>query len=144
MQCNILRLGSIQKAKNRHHQIFNGISPTMLYHLMQSRIARSVITNFCNQCILNCSFPNEMKISKIVPVSKLNMLPHNLNSGQFPSSLTTKCFSKTAYIHTHTSNYLEETNLLSPQQFGFRKHHSVHVSTVLSDLLYLNRDKNLM
>jgi retron-type reverse transcriptase len=85
-----------------------------------------------------------MKISKIVPVPKIS---HPTSPTEFrPISIQTylsKLFEKCLY--TQLSDHKEKNNMLSPQQFGFRKNHStIHACTMLSDLLYLNRDKKLI
>lgn len=85
-----------------------------------------------------------MKVSKIVPVPKV---ANPQNPSEFrPISVQpniSKLFEKCLF--TQLSDHFEANNMISTQQFGFRKNHStVHACSVLSDLLYTSRDNNMI
>ena len=67
--------------------------------------------------------PKQLKIAKVIPVFKSGdpRLPNNYR----PISLLSN-FSKILekVMANRLTNYLEQYNLLSPSQFGFRKNHS--------------------
>jgi hypothetical protein len=94
--------------------------------------------------IFNCSFmssivPSQFKIAKVIPLFKSGdkSLPDNYR----PISLLS-CFSKIfeKVVCLRLLNFLENNNILTPDQFGFRKSHSavhpmVHMMNFVSRAL---------
>jgi hypothetical protein len=94
--------------------------------------------------IFNCSFisalvPQQFKIAKVIPLFKSGdrSLPDNYR----PISLLS-CFSKIfeKVVCTRLTNFLEINNILTPDQYGFRKSHSavhpmVHMMNFVSRAL---------
>lgn len=85
---------------------------------------------FCkllNLCITNAIFPLQWKISTIVPLPKKGDVRYVTNLR--PVALLPvpgKILEK--YLVRHLSNYLEDCQLLSPCQGGFRRGHSTQLS----------------
>jgi hypothetical protein len=94
--------------------------------------------------IFNCSFlsavvPSQFKVAKVIPLFKAGdkSLPDNYR----PISLLS-CFSKIfeKVVCLRLLNFLENNNILTPDQFGFRKSHSavhpmVHMMNFVSSAL---------
>ena len=83
--------------------------------------------------------PQQFKIAKVVPIHKSG--PKDSMDNYRPISLLCT-FSKILekIMFNRLSNFLEDNNLLSPQQFGFRKSHStVHPLT-----LFVNQISNAL
>jgi hypothetical protein len=101
--------------------------------------------------IFNCSFtsavvPQQFKIAKVIPLFKSGdrSLPDNYR----PISLLS-CFSKIfeKVVCTRLTNFLEINNILTPDQYGFRKSHSavhpmVHMMNFVSKALNKKRNYN--
>ena len=88
-------------------------------------------------------FPTSEKLAKISPVSKSN--DRSLLDNFRPISILL-VFSKVleTIVYHQISNYLEENNLLSPHQIGFRLGRSTtHAVTYLTDNIRENIDKGL-
>lgn len=86
--------------------------------------AIELLNNIFNQCLKRGYFPNLYKKAKVIPIPKPNKDKY-LPSSYRPISLLSnigKLFEK--IIHIRLSELLEQNNLISPQQFGFRSQHS--------------------
>jgi hypothetical protein len=95
----------------------HGFSPARLHHLIQSPIGRTLVTTFFNQCITDTSFPEAMKVARIVPVPKTS-IPSSPSKFRPISVLPnlSKLFEKCLF--SQLSDHLEENKMLSPQQSG--------------------------
>jgi hypothetical protein len=94
--------------------------------------------------IFNCSFisavvPQQFKIAKVIPLFKSGdrSLPDNYRQISLLS-----CFSKIfeKVVCSRLTNFLENNNILTPDQYGFRKSHSavhpmVHMMNFVSRAL---------
>ena len=85
------------------------------------------LCNILNKCIQFGYFPESFKTAKIVPVfkSKNNLLSSNYR----PISLLpvlSKIFEK--HIYTELMKYVEDNNILCPQQAGFRRNSSTNIA----------------
>ena len=83
----------------------------------------SPLTHLYNLSLSTCLFPDKWKEARVVPIPKggdtsqvTNLRPISLLP--IPGKILEKL------IHTKISEYLENNNLLSPYQHGFRKDHS--------------------
>ncbi len=76
-----------------------------------------------NECIRSGQFPDKLKVGKITPIFKKDD-PEKLENYRPVSTLPIfgKIFEKIIYERLY--NYLTSQNLITPQQFGFRKGHS--------------------
>ncbi len=82
-----------------------------------------IITRCMNECIKSGQFPDKLKVGKITPIFKKDD-PEKLANYRPVSTLPIfgKIFEKIIYERLY--NYLTSQNLITPQQFGFRKGHS--------------------
>lgn len=85
-----------------------------------SHIISSSLAKIINQAFAECTFPDLLKYSEIIPVPK-NSKTEDLNTYRPISVLSniSKIFEKIIYIRMY--EYLELNNLLCKEQFGFRK-----------------------
>ena len=96
-----------------------------------------------NQAVTLSSFPDEWKTARVVPLHKNGQ--RNLAGNYRPISVLpviSKIMEKILYDQLY--NYLSNFNLLSDNQFGFRKFHST--ATALLDCTnhwYTNLDKKM-
>lgn len=85
-----------------------------------SDILSVVFSNCINSCISEGYFPDTLKVAKIIPILKKG--DPRIMSNYRPISILnffSKIFEKV--IHSRLSNYLAHHNILSCEQFGFRK-----------------------
>lgn len=115
-----------------------GISNRMLNYSMGNGNFIQCIINLFNSCIKNGIFPSAFKLSKIIPIPKVNVptSPNELRPISIQPAIA-KLFEKCMYHQLIC--YLESFNKLSNHQFGFRpKHSTSHACIKLSDKIYNN------
>ena len=101
------------------------------------------LTYIFNQSIILCTFPNEWKVARIIPLFKNGK--RNLAGNYRPISVLpaiSKVMERILYNQLY--EYLSLNNLLSEHQFGFQKFHST--ASALLDCTndwYLNMDRKL-
>ena len=153
----------IQPSKSEF-KLFNPVTVDTVHHLLTSlatnkatgidqisckiiKISAPVIsaslTYLFNQTIDQCSFPNEWKTARVSPLYKNG--EKNLPENYRPISVLTS-ISKVIerLLYNQLYHYLSENELLSENQFGFRKCHST--ATALLDCTnewYINMDRKL-
>ena len=100
------------------------------------------LLHICNMSLMSGVFPNSWKCAYVTPLDKgglrkdvSNLRPVSLLP--LPGKLLEKI------VHQQTYSYLDQNNILTDCQGGFRPNHST-VSTVaeLTDLITDNNDKN--
>ena len=99
----------------------NDISPKLLKALCNSFCP--ILTYLFNSCMLTGTFPDELKIARVIPLFKSGN--RNLMSNYRPISILptlSKIFEK--LIHVRIYQFLDENQVLYNYQFGFRKAHS--------------------
>ena len=143
---------------------FNPVTVNTIYHLLSklstnkatgidtisskiikisAPIIASPLTYLFNQTLDQCTFPNEWKTARVTPLYKNGQ--KNLPENYRPISILTavsKVMERLLYDQLY--NYLSENELLSENQFGFRKSHST--ATALLDCTnewYINMDRKL-
>ena len=94
------------------------------------KLLKALCNSFCpillylfNSCMLSGTFPDELKIARVIPLFKSGN--RNLMSNYRPISILptlSKIFEK--LIHTRIYHFLDENQVLYNYQFGFRKAHS--------------------
>ena len=118
-------LKAINKLKNKKSTGFDNFS-TKLIKSIKSTIV-PIITKIFNQSV-NCErFPSKLKIAKVVPVFKKG--DPTLFENFRPISLLptiSKIFEQ--LLHNQICLYLESNQLLSQNQFGYRKGHSTDLA----------------
>ena len=96
--------------------------PAKILKIAAPVIAQS-LTNLFNYSIQTEIFPTEWKVAKIIPLHKSG--PKNLADNYRPISISlaiSKIFEK--ILHKQLFAYLNNNNLISKHQFGFRPMHS--------------------
>lgn len=83
------------------------------------------LTVLYNKCMTEGVFPDDLKIGKITPIYKKGN-PENLQNYRPISTLPIfgKIFEK--IIHSRLYSFFLSKNVITENQFGFRKHHSTH------------------
>ena len=102
-----------------------------------------LLSNVINESICDGVFPNNLKITKVVPIFKSGVV-EILTSCRPISVLTffSKIFEKILYGRRY--DYFTKNSLLSQQQYGFRNNHSTSLAiTDLYENLLQNLDKNV-
>lgn len=152
------------KKTNAEFSGFNTINTSNICHLLNSlskskatgidkisskilKIASPVIsgslTYIFNQSIVLSSFPNEWKMARVTPIYKNGQ--RNLPGNYRPISVLpviSKIMERILYEQLH--EYLTKNDLLSKNQFGFRRLHST--ATALLDCTnswYVNMDRKM-
>ena len=99
------------------------------------------LSDLVNRCLESSLFPTSEKLSKIVPIYKAK--ERSIMDNYRPISLLPVLSKVFEYVaHGQLYNYLEDNNLLSHSQFGFRNHSSTqHAITLFSDDLRRNMYK---
>ena len=99
----------------------NDISPKLLKALCDSFC--HILTYLFNSCMLSGTFPDELKIARVIPFFKSGN--GNLMSNYRPISILptlSKIFEK--LINVRVYRFLDDNRVLYSYQFGFRKAHS--------------------
>ena len=102
------------------------------------------LTFLFNFSIQNNTFPNQWKKALVIPIPKtrdLNKLENYRPISLLP--LPGKILEK--LIHNQLSNYFEENNLLSDNQFGFRRQRSTtHAISQVLNQIYTNINRSAL
>ena len=108
------------------------------------KTANEEISNFlsilCNKSVKTGYFPYSLKLAKVIPVHKSGK--HSLLNNYRPISLLSP-ISKIleSLISKRLTKYLEDSNIISVHQFGFRKSHSTsHAITDIYSQISSNKD----
>ena len=107
---------------------YDGLYPRIIKYTAD--ITKKPLAYMINQSFKTGIFPEELKVAKIIPLHKKGKKTDVANKR--PISILNvfgKIFEKA--IHKRLSTYLEEFELLTPLQHGFRKNHSTE-SALLS------------
>ena len=104
----------------------------------------STLAYILNPSILQSTFPTEWKVARVTPIYKngTRSLPENYRPISVLPAVS-KLMER--FIYDEFYDYLKINELLSPNQFGFRKCHST--ATALLDATnswYLNMDRGLL
>ena len=92
---------------------------------ISSCVISAPLSLLINLCISKCYFPNKLKIGKVVPIFKTGI--KNDLSNYRPISLLnviSKVFER--LIHKKLTSFLDSTNIITGDQFGFRKNLSTN------------------
>ena len=84
-------------------------------------------TYICNQSFLSGTFPNKMKLAKVIPLYKTGN--HNVFTNYRPVSLLPQ-FSKILekLFSDKVDAFIEKQNILSESQYGFRSNRSTSMA----------------
>ena len=132
-------IATISSLKNKNSSGYDNISNKIL-KMICSEIAKP-LSVIINQMFTTGIFPDSLKVAKIIPIFKSG--DSNELSNYRPISLLTsfsKIFEKV--IHKQLYDYLNENELLCPQQFGFRPNCSTELAcATLTDHLLHQMDR---
>ena len=99
------------------------------------------LSHLINRCLAHSVFPTAEKCAKITFIHKSDektVMDNYRHISVLP--VLSKVFKR--IVHNHLYTYLEENNLLSDCQFGFRRKSSIeHAVTYFSDLIKTSMDK---
>lgn len=113
---------AVKYTKNMKAPGFDGIYNIILKKLNNKTL--TFLSHILNKCLELHYFPSIWKVAKIIPIRKPGKDP-TVPSSYRPISLLSalsKLFEK--LILNRLLNFVEEQNILLPEQFGFRKEHS--------------------
>ena len=114
------------------------------YIKMSSSVIAPVLTNIFNACILIGYFPNVLKTAEVVPIFKKG--ERELCSNYCPISILNpfaKLFEKC--LLGQLNKYFVSNNLISPNQYGFKKNCSTNEAVLdIYNKLLGNMDKKLI
>jgi len=115
----------------------------MIELLMPLSIIFEFLTAFANTCFHTGVIPGELKVTKMIPITKIAE-PKSLNDYR-PISISAKLMLLLKKLYYNRIQlYLEEKNVLSKYQFGFRKHLNTEMAMIaLTDFLEKNLDQKL-
>ena len=98
------------------------------------------LVHICNQCIDKATWPDALKIAEVIPTHKSNEkhIPTNYRPISLISNIA-KIFEK--IIHNRITNFINSCDLLTKNQYGFRKNRSIKEALFqLSNMIYKNID----
>ena len=133
---NMKVLQIIQTLNSKKATGFDGISAKLLK--IAAPVIGNYITKICNKSIQSGIFPETWKHAKIQPIHKKG--PKDKVENYRPISILS-IVSKILERHVHDalSKYVEENELLTQSQSGFRKLHSCHTAlTHMTNKWYKN------
>ena len=117
----------ISKLPNKKSTGYDEISTETIKIL--SAVISPTLSLIINNCILNGTVPDEMKVSKIKPLFKKGDV--TLLNNYRPISLlpcVSKIFEKVLFNQLY--EYFERNDLLTQHQYGFRKNHSTEFAAM--------------
>ena len=132
----------IENLKNKTSTGIDGISNQLLKSA--KNVLVKPITTIINQMIVTGIFPDNLKISKVIPLYKAK--DQTLLSNYRPIALLPSISKIFEYVLLEQiTNYLVDNNMLSPQQYGFRSNHSTELAALnLVDELTYKLDRGII
>ena len=125
---------------NKSHGLYS--CPTQLLKY-SSKVVSSTLAEIINLSISSGMYPKKLKMAKIIPIFKAddNTNPNNYRPISLLSNFN-RIFEKLVY--SRMESFIEQNNLLSPSQYGFRKAHSTqHAILDIVSTIQENMDKRL-
>ena len=116
-------INSLENASAGWDQIPTFIAKRSIQHYLKP------LTYLINKSIHQGIFPDELKVAKVFPVYKSGDKTNISNYRPISVlSFFSKVFEKIVY--NHVIDFIDTNNLLSKQQFGFRKNHSTNHAVI--------------
>ena len=130
----------IQSLKNGKSSGPNSI-PIKLLKVLEPHISLT-LSSLINESFETSTFPDTLKIAKVIPVFKKGLSTKTSNYRPIPLlSIFSKTFEKVMYQRLY--KFLEVGELLFDMQFGFRSGHSTdHALVSLTESIKASLDKN--
>ena len=125
---------------NKSHGLYS--CPTQLLKY-SSNVISSTLAEIINLSISTGMYPSKLKMAKIIPIFKAE---DNTNANNYrPISLLSnfnRIFEK--LVFSRMESFIEQNDILSPSQYGFRKAHSTqHAILDIVSTIQENMDKRL-
>ena len=120
---NATTLQYLSNLTNSYSCGHDNINNTLLKSI--SNEISSCITLIINQSISTGSYPENLKLAKVIPILKKN---DKLEINNYRPISDSKVFENVMY--TQLLEYFTENNLLSSQQYGFRPNRSTELATL--------------
>lgn len=79
------------------------------------------VTKLIRHCLRHSTYPVEWKVANVIPISKPGP-PSDIGNWRPISLLNGVSKLVETIIHDKIQDWLEDNNVISPHQFGFRKH----------------------
>jgi len=106
-----------------------------------SKIVSSALAEINNLSISSGMYPNKLKMAKIIPIFEDNTDPNNYRPIYWLYNFN-RIFEKLVY--SRMESFIEQNDILSPSQYGFRKAHSTqHAILDIVSTIEENMDKRL-
>ena len=125
--------GLLRSFPDKCNRLFD-IRPKLLIMILDKIMP--ILVFLFNKCLSDGTYPDVLKIARVVPIFKSGN-PNNVSNYRPISNLSTinKLFEK--ILHTRLNSYLENYNIISEFQFGFRKscNTTLAVFTFVTDIL---------
>ena len=132
----------IENLKNKTSTGIDGLSNQLIK--MAKNVLVKPLTIIINQMIVTGIFPDQLKISKVIPLYKAKdqtILSNYRTIALLPS--ISKIFEYV--LLEQITNYFLDNNMLSPQQYGFRSNHSTELAALnLVDELTYKLDRGII
>lgn len=130
----------VNSQKNSKAPGIDGIKPIILKKMSDTFF--DTLTSIFNWCLRNGYFPKQFKKAKVLPILKPGKERKSPRSYRPISMLNglDKVFEK--IILKRINDYTEENNILSKEQFGFRKEHStIHQVKRIVNMISNNKNQ---
>ena len=132
----------IENPKNKTSTGIDGLSNQLIK--MAKNVLVKPLTIIINQMIVTGKFPDQLKISKVIPLNKAKdqTILSNYRLIALQPSIS-KIFEYV--LLEQITNYFLDNNILSPQQYGFRSNHSTELAALnLVDELTYKLDRGII
>ena len=132
----------IENLKNKTSTGIDGLSNQLIK--MAKNVLVKPLTIIINQMIVTGIFPDQLKISKVIPLYKAK--DQTILSNYRPIALLPSISKIFEYVLLEQiTNYFLDNNMLSPQQYGFRSNHSTELAALnLVDELTYKLDRGII
>ena len=134
---NEVKLEILSMSNNKSYGFYS-CPVSILKHA--SDIISDVLTKIFNKSIDLGTFPSKLKMAKVIPIFKSddNTDPNNYRR---PISLLS-CFNRIfeKLVYKRMKSFIEENNILSTSQYGFRKGHSTEHAILDTSRIQSNMD----
>ena len=108
----------------------------------KTRIA-PMITHLVNCIIISCTFPDILKITKIIPTHKPGKPIYDIESFRPLNNLCTVEKIIEEYFMTHLESHFEKNNVINKYHHGGRKKHSTTTALInILNTINIQHDKN--
>lgn len=120
-------VATVNKLKEKTSPGYDEVSVRLIKDLMPENV--SCFTNIVNKSIIECQFPEELKIAKIIPVFKKGR--KDCIENYRPIAILPTFAKIIEYIlYDQLMNFLQNTNFFHPDQYGFLPKSGTEIAAV--------------